>query len=88
MEGGQRVSKYMYLLAAVLDCEANFLVLEAYNYTSITSVMLLDCFTIPCAMVLSAIFLKCRSGYTTFSCSFKKNASFNIVYFKDIHGSI
>eukprot|EP01035_Chromulina_nebulosa_P028956 gene28956-38305_t len=50
----------MYLLAAVLDCEANFLVLEAYNYTSITSVMLLDCFTIPCAMVLSAIFLKCR----------------------------
>ena len=51
----------MYVLAAVLDCEANFLVLEAYNYTSITSVMLLDCFTIPCAMVLSAIFLNYRS---------------------------
>lgn len=54
------VSKWIYLLAAILDVEANFLVIEAYNYTSITSVMLLDCFTIPCAMVLSYFFLGCR----------------------------
>ena len=43
---------HIYAFAAVLDVEANFLVLTAYNYTSITSIMLLDCFTIPCAMLL------------------------------------
>jgi solute carrier family 35, member F1/2 len=52
-----------YVVAAIMDVEANFLVLLAYNYTTITSVMLLDCFTIPCAMVLSYLFLGCR--YTT-----------------------
>jgi solute carrier family 35 protein F1/2 len=46
-----------YLLAAILDLEANYLVISAYNYTTITSVMLLDCFTIPSSMVLSYYFL-------------------------------
>ena len=54
---------YWYILAAILDVEANYLVLEAYNYTTITSVMLLDCFTIPCAMLLSYLFLGCRYNY-------------------------
>ena len=36
------------------------MIIQAYNYTSITSVMLLDCFTIPCAMLLSYTFLRCR----------------------------
>jgi len=49
-----------YLIIAILDVEANFLVLTAYNYTSITSIMLLDCFTIPCSMVLSSYFLKAK----------------------------
>jgi solute carrier family 35, member F1/2 len=51
---------YWYMAAALLDVEANYLVILAYNYTSITSIMLLDCFTIPCAMVLSYTFLSCR----------------------------
>lgn len=55
-----QISNWIYLFAAILDVEANFLVLLAYNYTTITSVMLLDCFTIPCAMILSYIFLGCR----------------------------
>lgn len=59
LEPKQKVNKLWYVLAAALDVEANFLVLEAYNYTSITSVMLLDCFTIPCAMILSYTFLGC-----------------------------
>lgn len=54
------ISKWLYFLAAFLDVEANFLVLEAYNYTNITSIMLLDCFTIPCVMALSYFFLGCR----------------------------
>jgi solute carrier family 35 protein F1/2 len=54
------IKNWVYFGAAVLDVEANFLVLLAYNYTTITSVMLLDCFTIPCAMTLSYVFLGCR----------------------------
>eukprot|EP00601_Ochromonadales_sp_CCMP2298_P028044 CAMPEP_0173278852 /NCGR_PEP_ID=MMETSP1143-20121109/4840_1 /TAXON_ID=483371 /ORGANISM="non described non described, Strain CCMP2298" /LENGTH=426 /DNA_ID=CAMNT_0014216049 /DNA_START=98 /DNA_END=1379 /DNA_ORIENTATION=- len=58
---------WFYVLAAVLDVQANFLVLLAYNYTTITSVMLLDCFTIPCAMVLSYVFLGCRYKFRHFA---------------------
>ena len=36
------------------DVEANFLIVKAYEYTTITSVTLLDCFTVPCVVVLSA----------------------------------
>lgn len=54
------VNKWVYVFAAFLDVEANFLVLLAYNYTNITSVMLLDCFTIPCVMALSYFLLGCR----------------------------
>lgn len=50
----------IYLAAAIIDVEANFLIIQAYNYTSITSIMLLDCFTIPCAMILSYTFLGCK----------------------------
>jgi solute carrier family 35 protein F1/2 len=49
-----------YIFATVIDLEANYLVIKAYDYTTITSIMLLDCFTIPCAMALSYIFLKHR----------------------------
>lgn len=57
----------MYAIAALIDLEANFLVLMAYNYTSITSVMLLDCFTIPCAMALSFFFLGCMYSWKHFT---------------------
>ena len=46
-----------YLLFAFIDVEANYLVVKAYQYTTITSVMLLDCFTIPSSVVLSYYFL-------------------------------
>lgn len=46
-----------YILAAALDVEGNYLFIKAYDYTSITSIMLLDCFTIPSAMLLSYLFL-------------------------------
>jgi solute carrier family 35 protein F1/2 len=55
-----------YLGAAVVDVEANFLIIQAYNYTSITSIMLLDCFTIPCVMALSYLFLGYRFNYWHF----------------------
>ena len=47
-------------MLSIADVEANYFVVKAYSYTSITSVMLLDCFTIPCVMVLSCVFLKAK----------------------------
>jgi solute carrier family 35 protein F1/2 len=49
-----------YALIALLDLEANYLVTKAYQCTDITSVMLLDCMTIPTCFVLSKIFLRAR----------------------------
>jgi hypothetical protein len=64
----------LFFLMAVADVEANFfgifdslrfffvtfLVVKSYQYTTITSVMLLDCFSIPCVMLLSRFFLKSK----------------------------
>ena len=36
------------------------LVVKAYQYTSLTSVMLLDCWTIPCCLLLTWLFIKTR----------------------------
>ncbi|KAM9317864.1 solute carrier family 35 member F2-like [Pholidichthys leucotaenia] len=49
-----------YLLLGLVDVEANYAVVKAYQYTTITSVQLLDCFVIPVLMVLSWWFLKTR----------------------------
>uniref|UniRef100_A0A7S0WT80 EamA domain-containing protein n=1 Tax=Chlamydomonas leiostraca TaxID=1034604 RepID=A0A7S0WT80_9CHLO len=51
---------YVYALLAFLDVEANFLVTKAYQFTSITSVTLLDCFTIPAVMALSWVVFRAR----------------------------
>ena len=63
--GGWRapsVPRWTYALVAVADVEANFLVVTAYRYTSMTSVTLLDCFNIPFVMALSSAFLASRGG--------------------------
>jgi len=48
-----REALWKYFIIAVADVEGNFLLVLAYQYTSITSVQLLDCFTIPIVMALS-----------------------------------
>eukprot|EP01028_Stygiella_incarcerata_P006571 TRINITY_DN267_c5_g1_i1.p1 TRINITY_DN267_c5_g1~~TRINITY_DN267_c5_g1_i1.p1 ORF type:complete len:358 (-),score=71.82 TRINITY_DN267_c5_g1_i1:106-1179(-) len=55
------VLKYFFIAWA--DVEANFLVVLAFQYTSIVSVMLLDCFSIPCVMFLSRVFLGRRFSW-------------------------
>lgn len=47
-------------MALPTDVEANFLLVKAYQFTSITSVTLLDCFTVPAVIVLSRAFLGSR----------------------------
>lgn len=51
---------WRYPLIAVVDLEANYVVVKAYQYTDMTSVQLLDCCTIPFVMVLSYVFLRVR----------------------------
>lgn len=43
-----------------MDVEANYSVVKAYQYTTLTSVQLLDCFVVPVLMVLSWWILKTR----------------------------
>ncbi|XP_023639265.1 solute carrier family 35 member F1-like isoform X3 [Capsella rubella] len=54
------VKWYNYLLLAYVDVEANFLVVKAFQNTSMTSVMLLDCWAIPCVLILTRVFLKTK----------------------------
>ncbi|XP_060791083.1 solute carrier family 35 member F2-like [Neoarius graeffei] len=49
---------WKYLLMAITDIEANYTVVKAYQFTTLTSIQLLDCFVIPVLMVLSWFFLK------------------------------
>ncbi|KAL6145610.1 hypothetical protein ACLB2K_056296 [Fragaria x ananassa] len=54
------VSWYWYLLLGFVDVQGNYLVNEAYQFSSITSVTLLDCFTIAWVLLLTWIFLGAR----------------------------
>jgi solute carrier family 35 protein F1/2 len=42
-----------YLVICLFDVGANYAVVRAYQYTTLTSVQLLDCFSIPTVMLLS-----------------------------------
>eukprot|EP00066_Takifugu_rubripes_P020342 XP_011609608.1 PREDICTED: solute carrier family 35 member F2 [Takifugu rubripes] len=55
-----RTKWWKYLIMGVADVEANYTVVKAYQFTSLTSIQLLDCFVIPALMVLSWFFLKTR----------------------------
>ncbi|CAI0469447.1 unnamed protein product [Linum tenue] len=55
-----QVSWYLYLLVGFLEVQANFLRTKAYQFSSITSVTLLVCFTIPWAIILTRVFLGTR----------------------------
>lgn len=54
------VAWYWYVLLGFVDAQANYLVTKAYEYTSITSVTILDCCTIGWAIVLTRLFLGTR----------------------------
>ncbi len=51
---------WLYVIIALLDLEANVIIVSAYRSTTVTSIMLLDCFSIPCVMILSFFFLKAQ----------------------------
>ncbi|TNN11168.1 Solute carrier family 35 member F1 [Schistosoma japonicum] len=47
----------LYSLVGVIDVHANWSIVSAYAYTSVTSIQLLDCITIPTVVLLSYYFL-------------------------------
>ncbi|KAJ6662287.1 hypothetical protein lerEdw1_012451 [Lerista edwardsae] len=51
---------WKYILLGVADVEANYAIVKAYQYTTLTSVQLLDCFGIPVLMALSWFILRAR----------------------------
>ena len=51
---------YIYLIASLIDVEANYLIVKAYQYTNVTSVQLLDCLTIPTVFILSIFVFRIR----------------------------
>lgn len=51
---------WKYLLLGLVDVEANYAVVKAYQYTTLTSIQLLDCFVVPILMILSWWVLKAR----------------------------
>uniref|UniRef100_A0A8R1E0V0 Solute carrier family 35 member F1 n=1 Tax=Caenorhabditis japonica TaxID=281687 RepID=A0A8R1E0V0_CAEJA len=51
---------WRYLILAIVDVEANYMIVKAYQYTNLTSVQILDCATIPTVLLLSWLFLSVR----------------------------
>ncbi|XP_072821885.1 solute carrier family 35 member F1 isoform X1 [Vicugna pacos] len=51
---------WKYMILGLIDLEANYLVVKAYQYTTLTSIQLLDCFVIPVVILLSWFFLLIR----------------------------
>lgn len=61
--------------------------MKAYQYTSLTSVMLLDCWAIPCVIFLTWIFLKTKYGLRKFFGVGVCIAGIVLVIFSDVHAS-
>ncbi|XP_020261482.1 solute carrier family 35 member F1-like isoform X3 [Asparagus officinalis] len=78
---------YYYLLLSVVDVEANFLVVKAYQYTSLTSVMLLDCWSIPSVIFLTWLFLKTKYRLRKFAGVAICVAGLVLVVFSDVHSN-
>ncbi|XP_047095151.1 solute carrier family 35 member F2-like [Lolium rigidum] len=61
-----RIPWYWYLVLAFVDVQGNYLVIKAYQYSSITSVTLLDCWTIVWVIVLTWYALGTRYSFWQF----------------------
>lgn len=76
---------YYYVLLGLVDVEGNFLVVKAYQYTSLTSVMLLDCWSIPAVIFLTWFFLKTKYKWRKFVGVAVCVTGIVVVIFSDVH---
>ena len=58
----------LYLFVAFIDVEANYLAVMAYQYTDITSILLLNSLTIPWTVILSYFVFKRRYSFKQMAC--------------------
>ncbi|VAH19680.1 unnamed protein product [Triticum turgidum subsp. durum] len=61
-----RIPWYWYLALAFVDVQGNYLVVKAYQYSSITSVTLLDCWTVVWVIILTWYVLGTRYSFWQF----------------------
>ncbi|CAN7013476.1 unnamed protein product [Brassica oleracea var. botrytis] len=77
---------YHYFFLALADCYVFLLaVVKANQYTLMTSVMLLDCWAIPCVLVLTWVFLKTRYRLMKISGVVVCILGVIMVVFSDVH---
>ncbi|AAZ10623.1 hypothetical protein, conserved [Trypanosoma brucei brucei TREU927] len=55
---------WKYFFLGLVDSQANFVIVKAFQYTDLVSAQLLICFSIPCVLVLSYFILKMRFSIT------------------------
>ncbi|KAL5513231.1 hypothetical protein ACEPAH_3629 [Sanghuangporus vaninii] len=55
---------WKYLILAACDVEGNFLVVKAYNYTTLLSCMLLDAWAIPVCMLFAWLYMRPKYTWT------------------------
>ncbi|KAL9242499.1 hypothetical protein vseg_016491 [Gypsophila vaccaria] len=79
---------YYYVILGLIDVEANFLVVKAYQYTSLTSIMLLDCWAIPCVIILTWLFLKTKYGWRKFLGVAICIAGIVLIVFSDVNAEV
>ncbi|GJY39089.1 solute carrier family 35 member F1-like protein [Tanacetum coccineum] len=84
---GMKAKWYYYLLLGLIDVEANYLVVKAYQYTSLTSVMLLDCWSIPSVIILTWLFLKTKYRLKKIAGVIICVVGLVLVIFSDVHAS-
>ncbi|CAK9209372.1 unnamed protein product [Sphagnum troendelagicum] len=80
-----QISAWVYLLLAFLEVQANSLYMKAYQYTSITSAMLLDCWAIPLVLFLTWLALKTRYAAGHFVGVAICVLGLVVVIFSDVH---
>uniref|UniRef100_A0ACD5TFT2 Uncharacterized protein n=1 Tax=Avena sativa TaxID=4498 RepID=A0ACD5TFT2_AVESA len=61
-----RIPWYWYLAMAFIDVQGNYMFVEAYQYSSITSITLLDCWTIVWVIILTWYVLGTRYSFWQF----------------------
>ncbi|KAH9316858.1 hypothetical protein KI387_018627, partial [Taxus chinensis] len=83
-----QVAWYWYVLLGFVDVEGNYLVVKAYQYTSITSVTLLDCWTIPWVMILTRLLIKTKYTLCQFFGAVTCIAGLVVVLFSDVSSSV
>lgn len=57
---------HIYFILGFIDVEGNYFVVKSFQYTSLLSAMLLDCWSTPVCMILSYFFLKVKYRWLQF----------------------